>query len=311
MDLQRIRQFVAVAEELHFGRAAERLRQTQPPLSIAVQALERELGVTLLERSSRRVSLTPGGAVFLEQARGILERVNRAVDITRAAHRGTVGRISVGFLAATAYTLMPVVVRNFVVHYPGIELELQELSMSQQFEAFQRQDIDVGLLRPVATEVDLTFETIMEEPMVVALPSTHPLSNLARIPIKKLATESFVMFPRIPGTIFHDLIVNHCRRAGFVPRTSQQATQTHAVLGLVSSGLGVALVPDSVRIIGMRGVAFRPLESNPPIVPTAIAWRAGNASPLVASFIETARKAVLDLKRGKLTKRPRAVGSSV
>ncbi|MBL0143247.1 MAG: LysR family transcriptional regulator [Betaproteobacteria bacterium] len=297
MNLHRLRQFIVVAEELHFGRAARRLRQTQPPLSMALQALERELGVRLLERTRRQVSLTPAGVVFLEEARGIMERTARAVESARAAHRGEVGKITVGFLAATAYTLLPVVVRDFVARFPGVRLDLRELTMSQQFEAFRHEDIDVGLLRPLATDVALDFETIMEEPMVVALPAGHPLSRLKRISGAKLARESFVMFPRTSGTIFHDLIINFCRDAGFVPRISQEATQTHAVLGLVSAGLGVALVPDSVRIIGMRGVVFRALAANPPIVPTAVAWRTGNESPLVRGFLDTARDCVRGLGR--------------
>jgi DNA-binding transcriptional LysR family regulator len=300
MNLHQLRQFVAIAEELHFGRAAERLGQTQPPLSMAMQALERELGVRLLERSRRGVSLTAAGTVFLDEARAIVERSARAVELARSAERGNVGRIAVGFIAATAYTLLPIVVREFVARFPAVKLDLQELTMPRLFEAFRREDIDVGLMRPIASDLPLSFETILEEPMVVALPTGHALAKLARIPAKRLAEESFVMFPRIPGTLFHDLIVGFCRDAGFVPRISQEATQTHAVLGLVSAGLGVALVPDSVRIIGMRGVVFRPLAANAPRAPVAVAWRDGNNSPFVRGFLETARQAVHGRGRTRL-----------
>jgi DNA-binding transcriptional LysR family regulator len=300
MDIRKLRHFVVVAEELHFGRAARRLSLTQPPLSMSIRGLEEELGVRLFERTRRSVSLTHAGAVFLDEARGILDRTARAVDLTKAAYRGEVGRLTVGFLAATAYTLLPLVLRDFAVRFPGVALELRELTMPQQFEAFRRGDIDVGMLRAPVSDPLLASEVIVEEPMIVALPTGHALSKLARIPAKKLAGQPFVMYPRQPGTVFHDLVMEFCRHAGFAPRVSQEASQTHAVMGLVSAGLGVALVPDSVRIIRMRGVVFRPLAQGAPVVRTALAWQRGNDSPLVSGFRETARNAAKQLDRRRV-----------
>jgi DNA-binding transcriptional LysR family regulator len=297
MDIRKLRHFVAVAEELHFGRAARRLSLTQPPLSMSIRSLEDEMGVRLFERTRRSVSLTHAGAVFLDEARGILDRTARAVDLTKAAYRGEMGRLTVGFLAATAYTLLPLVLRDFAARYPGVALDLRELTMPQQVEAFRRGDIDVGMLRSPVPDAALVSEVIVEEKMIVALPTGHVLAKLARIPAKKLAGEPFVMYPRLPGTVFHDLVMDFCRQAGFVPRISQQASQTHAVMGLVSAGLGVALVSESVSIIRMRGVVLRPLASGAPIVRTALAWQRGNVSPLVAGFLETARDAAKQMDR--------------
>lgn len=297
MDLRRLKQFVAVAEELHFGRAAAKLGLTQPPLSMAIRGLERELGVRLFERTRRSVALTPAGAVFLDEARALLARAASAADLARAAHRGEVGRLVVGYLAATAYTLMPVAVRDFVSRFPAVRLELREHTMGTQLEALQRGDIDVALMRPVPGQPAIAFETVMQEPMVVALPAAHSLARLARIPPKRLAPEGWVMFPRDPGTIFHDLIMGFCRTAGFAPRISQEASQTHAVLGLVSAGLGVALVAESSKLIGLKGVVLRPLQSLAPIVPTAVGYRLDDDSVLVREFVASVKQGARAAKR--------------
>ena len=299
MEMRKLRHFVVLAQELHFGRAARRLSITQPPLSISIRGLEEDLGVLLLKRTRRDVKLTHAGTIFLEEARAILDRAERAVDLVKAAHRGEVGRLTVGFLAATAYTLLPLVLRDFSSRYPRVALTLRELTMPQQFEAIRRSDIDVGILRPPVVDASLASDVILEEPMIVAMPSGHRLAKLARIPSSRLAAEPFIMFPREPGTVFHDLIMDCCSRAGFVPRIAQEASQTHAVMGLVSAGLGVAFVPESVCVIGMRGVTFRPVTRDPPLARTALVWQARNDSPLVREFLETARAVVRKVNAGR------------
>jgi len=302
MEMRKLRHFVVLAEELHFGRAARRLSLTQPPLSISIRALEEELGVELLQRTRRSVTLTHAGAIFLAEARDILERAERAADLTRAAHRGDVGRLTVGFLAASAYTLLPLVLRDFAARFPRVALDLRELTMPQQFEAFRRGDIDVGMLRPPIVDAALSSELIFEEPMVLALPAGHALAKLSRVPAKRLADQPFVMYPRLPGLVLHDLIMGYCRRAGFAPRVAQEATQTHAVLGLVSGGLGVALVPDSVRVVRLRGVVFRPLAEGTPTVRTTLAWQKTKASPLISAFVRTARDSAHRFESGSMRK---------
>ena len=295
MELRQLRYFVTLAGELHFGRAAKRLALTQPPLTQAIQKLERELGVRLFERTQRRVALTHAGKAFLEEARQTLARAEGAVDRARRASRGEVGRLAVGFLANTAYTLLPLVLRDFTRKFPGVTLELRELTIPQQLEALRRENIDVGLLRPPLADAELTSETILEERFVLALPAAHALCALRRVPVRRLAGESFVMFPRTAGFVFHDLIMGFCQRAGFAPRVAQEVNQTHAVIGLVSAGLGVALVPASAQKIALAGVEYRPLREATPLAQVSVAWRRADASPVVAAFLQVARHAARNL----------------
>lgn len=290
MELRALRYFTALAEELHFGRAARRLSITQPPLSQAIGKLERELGVRLFERTRRRVALTLAGATFLEEARATLARAAQAVELAQRAQRGEVGRLAVGYLAATAFTLLPLVLRDFSRGFPGVKLDLRELTIPQQHAALLRGDIDVAILRPPVSEAELASETILAEPFVLALPARHPLRALRRVPAKRLAGEPFVMFPRQPGLVNHDLVMDFCLRAGFTPRVAQEAYQTHTVVGLVSAGIGIALVPASTQKIGLAGVTYRKLRETTPLSRTALAWRRADLSPAVAAFLEVARR---------------------
>jgi len=298
MELRQLRYFVVLAGELHFGRAAKRLALTQPPLSQAILNLERELGVRLFERTRRSVVLTHAGRAFLEEARRTLESAERAVAQAQRASRGEVGRLAVGFLANTAYTLLPLVLRDFARGFPEVTLDLRELTIPQQLEALRRENIDVGLLRPPVADAEILADTILEEPFVLALPAGHALCALKRVPLQRLAEESFVMFPRTAGFVFHDLIMGFCLRAGFTPRVAQQVNQTHAVIGLVSAGLGVALVPASAQKIGLAGVAYRSLREATPLARVAIARRRADASPVVAAFLEVAHKVAAQVDSG-------------
>ncbi len=187
MELRALRYFVTLADELHFGRAARRLAMTQPPLSQAIMNLERELGVRLLERTQRRVALTHAGATFLEEAKATLARAASAVELAQRAQRGEVGRLAVGYLAATAYTLLPLVLRDFARDFPGVKLGLRELTLPEQHAALLKGDIQVGLLRPPVAEAELASETILAERFVLALPSRHPLCALRRVPAARRA----------------------------------------------------------------------------------------------------------------------------
>jgi DNA-binding transcriptional LysR family regulator len=177
----------------------------------------------------------------------------------------------VGFLANTAYTLLPLVLRDFARGFPGVTLDLRELTIPQQLEALRRENIDVGLLRPPVADDELAADTILEEPFVLALPAAHALCAQRRIPLRSLADEPFVLFPRSPGFVFHDLI------------------------GLVSAGLGVALVPASAQKIGLPGVVYRPVRESTPLACIAIARRRADPSPVVAAFLDVARRAARSL----------------
>lgn len=290
MELRRLRYFVVLAEELHFGRAARRLHITQPPLSTAIQALEAELQVRLLERSSRRVTLTHAGTVFLEQARLLLARAADATEAARAADRGEVGRLTVAFMSASVYTLLAPVLREFALRFPAVKLELREVAMPLQIPALRVGDIDLGFLRPPVDDAELDCEILLRESLVVALPRGHALTKLRRIPVRRLASERFVMFQRAPGLVLHDLVMRFCLQAGFPPRVAQEVSQSHAVVGLVSAGIGVALVPASIQATRVRGVEYRPLHEKTPAVESALAWRRADGSPVVTAFRKTAHE---------------------
>lgn len=295
MELRQLRYFVTLAGELHFGRAAKRLALTQPPLSQSIQKLELELGVRLFERTRRRVVLTHAGKALLDEARHLLARADGAIERARRASRGETGRLAVGFLANTAYTLLPLVLREFAKRFPHVTLDLRELTRPQQFEALRRENIDVALLRPPVEDAELGSQIILEEPFVAALPSGHALCALQRIPVRRLAGEPFVMYPRQPGLVFHGQVMDICLRAGFSPRVAQEVGQTHTVVALVSAGIGVALVPQSAQKMGLAGVAYRPLRETAPPVQLAMAWRHADASPVVAAFLDVARGAARSL----------------
>ena len=290
MELRTLRYFVTLADELHFSRAAQRLSITQPPLSLAIRGLEEELGVRLFARTRRQVALTHAGATFLEQARDILARATTAAELARAADRGTIGRLTIGFMSASIYTLLPPVLREFASSHPGVRLELRELTLPQQAAALHRRDIEVGFVRPPVTDAELVAAPLLDEPLVVALPSGHALAGLRRIRARRLAGERFVMFQRAPGLVLHDLVLGFCLQQGFAPIVAQEASQTHAVVGLVAAGIGVALVPASAQELRLRGVEFRRLAEATPSVGTALAWRRDDASPVLAAFVKTARR---------------------
>jgi DNA-binding transcriptional LysR family regulator len=290
MELRKLRYFTVLAEELHFGRAARRLHITQPPLSMAIQSLEDELRVKLFTRTPRRVALTHAGATFLEHARTLLGRADDAIEVARAADRGEVGRLRIGFMSATIYTLLPPLLRDFAARFPAVKLELRELAMPQQFQQLRNGEIDLGFVRPPVEDAELAAETVLREPLVVALPRGHRLAKLRRVPARRLAAESFVLFQRQPGLVLHHLVLRFCIENGFTPRVAQEATQSHAVVGLVSAGIGVALVPESVQRTRMRGVEYRPLQEKTPPVETALAWRREDASPALVAFRRTTQE---------------------
>jgi DNA-binding transcriptional LysR family regulator len=290
MELRTLRYFVTLAEELHFGRAAGRLAITQPPLSLAIRGLENELGVMLFARTRRRVALTHAGATFLEQARAILARASEAVLLAQAAGRGEVGRLSIGYMSASIFTLLPAVLREFAARHPGVRLDLREVTLPQQMAALREGTLHAGFVRPPVTDAELTAETLLEEPLLVALPVGHPLAAARRVRLARLANEAFVTFQRAPGLVLHDLVLGFCLQHGLSPRVTQQASQTHAVVGLVAAGIGVALVPASAQEIRLRGVTFRPLAERSPPVGTCLAWRRDDASPVLKAFVATARR---------------------
>lgn len=289
MELRQMRYFVAVAEELHFGRAAERTHVAQPALSKQVRNLERELGVELLDRSERRVKLTDAGSAFLQKAYSVLEGAEEAEAAAVRAARGEVGRLSLGFTGYTLYGVLPGAIRAFGERFPGVDLNVQEGCTRTLTEGLINGRFDVGLLHPpVAEESEdvLALEAVASEPLIAALPEEHPLSGRAEITAAALADDPFVLCPRTNGPHHHDAIVAVCRAAGFSPRVANESGLPQTAIGLVAAGVGVSLVWESMGNLKRPGVAYAKLSGPTPRLVTAVAWRRGNPSAVAKAFVE-------------------------
>jgi len=289
MELRHLRYFIAVAEALHFRRAAEHLSIAQPALSQQIQQLERELGVRLLERTQRRVSLTDAGAVFLERARLTLQEANEAVRLARLAGRGEIGHLGVGAVTSALYGVFPEVVRVFRQRHREVHLTLHELPGNEQTRALRDGRIQVSFLRPPVDETDIEVRTITREPWVVALPKAHRLARRRRVPLKVLAGEAFVSFPRDLAPVLYDQLISMCQRAGFSPDIVQEA-QMQTIVSLVAAGIGVALVPATLQNLSRRGLVYRPLAGTVAKLQLAVAWRRDNRSPLLEAFLSVVRE---------------------
>lgn len=288
MELRHLRYFVAVAEELHFGRAALRLRVAQPALSQQIQQLERELGVVLLARTRRRVALTEPGRAFLAEARRTLADADHAARAARRAAAGEIGRLRVGYVDLATYLVLPAILRAYRARYPVVSLTLTELHREPLRDALARGDLDVGFF--VLRESDGAFAAtrVAANPLVVALPAGHALARRARVPLAALAEELWVLFPRELKTQYVELVLATCAAAEFVPRVVQEASQLHTLAALVSAGVGVALLPSAAGAPRL-GVVFRPLAGPAPVLPLDLVWRVGDLSPTAAQFVAVAR----------------------
>jgi DNA-binding transcriptional LysR family regulator len=289
MELRQLRYFVAVAEELHFRRAAAQLHISQPPLSQQIHALETELGCVLLTRTRRRVELTPAGEAFLRDARALLAELDGAVATTRRIGAGQTGRLRINFVGSALLSIVPAAVQRFRAIRPQVEIELRERPTVEQLRSVAAGVVDLGLVRPPidATE-ELRSELVLRERTVAAVPANHSLARMKRIPLRRVAAEPLVLFPRSQAPGFHDLLITSLTGSGQTPHVVQYAPETTTIVGLVAAGIGVSLVPASVSRLGLEGVAYRPVAGAPSAELVAIA-RADEASPLVGTFIEQAR----------------------
>ncbi len=291
-ELWQLRYFIAVATELHFGRAAARLHISQPPLSRAIRALERELGVTLLARSRRRVELTAEGAHFLEEARRIVESLERAAAGVRALAAGEQGRLRIGFVSLADYGVLPGLLKAYKAAQPGVALALREMLSPEQAAALASGELDFGLLLPpVAGAVELEHLVVQRERVMVALPAAHRLARQrGRLALKALAGEAFVTIPRHIAPGLYDIVAALAARAGFSPRVAQEAIQMQTVVSLVSSGLGVALVPASIANLRRNGVVYREIADPHPRLELWLAWRRGEIGAAAREFVAQAKR---------------------
>jgi DNA-binding transcriptional LysR family regulator len=287
MELRHLRYFVAVAEELHFGRAAERLGMAQPPLSQQIKALEQELGVLLLLRTKRRVELTAGGAVFLSEARKTLVQADLATRAAQRAARGEIGRLEVGFVSGAVYGEVPSIFRLMRTRYPDVALVLQDLTTEEQVEAILAHRLDVGLVRPpVIGAESLIMQVVWREPLVVVLPETHRLAGQPKIPLEALAEEPFLQVPRHLAPGFYDQFIRICAHAGFSPNIVQEARTTQTIVSLIAVGMGVSIVPASLQSLQRTGVVYRPLAPPVPTTDLAVIRRPDDNTPALRCFLE-------------------------
>ncbi|SEE25052.1 DNA-binding transcriptional regulator, LysR family [Rhizobiales bacterium GAS191] len=293
MDLRHLRYFIAVAEEEHFTRAAERLGIQQPPLSVQIKAMERELDVQLFRRKSRGVELTHAGRALLDDARIVLAHFDRALETTRRTARGEQGRICVG-IAPTApfHPVVPRAILAFREAFPLVSVTLEEALSDEVFERMRTDRMDVAFIRTSVADADnFVISPLLEEAMLAALPSGHALAQGdGALPLKRLGGETFILYGP-PGTGIYDRTVAACRAAGFSPRIGQQAPRITSTLGLVAAGLGISLVPACMKRMNMDGVTYRRLKgSAQPKAVLNLASRRGDASAVVRQFLSLVKR---------------------
>ena len=289
IELRQLRYFVVVAEELNFTRAAERLQIAQPPLSRQIQNLEKSLGLTLLERTNRRVELTAAGQVFFSECRQILSHVDRSIRATQRAARGETGQLIVGFEGAVHNDVVLKTIREFRNQFPDVELIVQELASGQQIQGLQKGRIELGFIEPILASEDVEIEPLISEPLIVALAETHPLAVHKQLTLAQLAKEVWITGRSDEGCGLLARILAGCREAGFTPNVKQETNDPQMMLSLVASGLGVTLLPSSARSFFQTGVTYRPLQPPKPEVELAIAWHPENRSPVLQAFLQTLR----------------------
>jgi DNA-binding transcriptional LysR family regulator len=291
-ELWQLRYFVAVAERLHFGRAAAALHISQPPLSRAIRGLEQRLGVVLLARSRRRVELTPEGARLLGETRRMLGQLERTVQEVRGMARGEEGRLRIGFVSLADYGVLPGLLKAFKSARPGIALGLREMLSPEQAAALAAGELDFGLLLPpVAGAGQLEHIVVQRERFVAALPSSHPLARgRGKVAVSALAGEPFVMVPRDIAPGLYDIVTGLAARAGISFNVAQEAIQMQTVVSLVSSGLGVAIVPGSVANLGRRGVVYREIADRHPRLDLWLSWPRAELGAAARDFLALARR---------------------
>jgi len=294
MELRHLRYFIAVAEERHFGRAAERLFLSQPPLSLQIRQLEEELGVTLFARTSRHVALTEAGRSFLKDAREILYKVDHATERARRAARGESGWIGIGFVGSATYDVLPRILRTFREQYPDITMELHELLTEEQGAALQEGKIHIGFSRFPPVEEGLIHETAAREPLMAALPESHPFADKPEVALRDLANDPFLLFPRRAESRYAEHLIQLCRAAGFEPNVIQETGEMQTAVSLVSAGIGISLVPGAVRHLRRMGVAYVPLAEPTPPIELTVSHRRGETSPVVPRFLEIVRTVTHD-----------------
>jgi DNA-binding transcriptional LysR family regulator len=288
-----LKQFIAVAEELHYGRAALRLGMAQSPLSQAIQKLEGYVGTSLFLRNKRSVGLTPAGKIFLEEAYQWLKYEQVAIERTRHASTGEIGQLSLGFIGSAGYGFMPELISCFRREYPQVRLRVVEMTTKDQLEQLKARYLDLGLLRtPLPHEAALIDTRLYKrDHLMAALPMNHPLAGQKTIALKQLAQESFVSFSKEKVPAAHAQLISACATANFYPNIEQECSQVGGVICLVAAGLSVAVIPSNLTSLIHPKVRYIPLSDDPRYLSqeVSIAWRRGDDNPALASFLRIAQ----------------------
>lgn len=290
MDLRQIRQFIAVAEELHFGRAAQRLNMTQPPLSMSIRALEGSLGVQLFQRTQRKVALTEAGRVWLDHARRLMADAERLPLVAQRAARGELGQLRIAFVTIAGYRLVPHLVQRFRAALPDVRVELREATSDMQLDALAKGDIDVGLIiRPGDTfRTPLAQRPLPAERLVAAIPKGWRGAGSrsdAPVAFDEIADAPLIFFPRHAAPAYYDTVADHYRQHGRSLRVFQEAIQMQTIIGLVAAGLGFSLVPESMTGMTLEGAGYHALAGTPPAIGLSIIWNDTADNPALASFL--------------------------
>ena len=285
IELRVWRQFLAVAEELHFGRAAVRLHMSQPPLTQAIALLEQRLQVMLFERTKRYVALTPAGAALVPEVRDLLQRAQALPPYARAAATGELGRLRLGFVSTVGFALLPEWVRALRECHPGVQLELVEATGDVQLLALERGEMDAGFMlhAPGFAPPALICQRITSEPLIVALPQQHALASQVQLTLDDVLIQPLVIFPRHIAPSLYDAVFALYHGAGRLPQVAQEAIQMQTIVNLVSAGLGLAWVPASVQQFQRPGVVYRSVQGPVPQCETSLVW--ARASPVVDRFL--------------------------
>lgn len=290
MEIRHLRYFVAVAETCHFGRAAEKLHMAQPPLSQAIRRLESELGVELFTRTTRQVALTRAGEVFRTDVERVLQAVDEAVARVARFADGAEGVLRVGLTGSASYRQLPALARLMKRELPNVMMEVhtEMLTPAQELALIERR-LDLGVLRPPIRQEGIAHRLVADEPLVAAVPEEHPLAAADTVRVEQLRHEDFVMYDTALGSVVNDAVVRGCLAAGFYPHRAYGVAETSAALALVAAGLGIAVLPDSVRSAPREGVVCKEIE-DALRVPLALAWREDDESPVLRNLLGILRR---------------------
>jgi DNA-binding transcriptional LysR family regulator len=290
IEFRHLKYFVVLADEMHFRRAALRLHISQPPLTRQIQQLEQELGVALFERKGRSIELTPAGAVFLDHARNLLALMDQAIEKTQLTEKGQIGRLDIGIFGSAIFELFPGVVPPFRASFPNINVVLHDLNKTEQIKALRDRRLSVGFSRFVWDEPDLQRELVSTARLYGAMPSSHPLAARSMLRVKDLLRQPLILYPRVARPSFVDKVIALCRDEGFEPTVEQEVDDVITAVALVSSGQGVAIVPEAVQNFSLPGVIYRPMEVMPSTtVDLYCLYRKDDRSPILHAFLDSMR----------------------